>query len=52
LTAPFEIVSRHVRARRIPAPPLAQTLTNIPHRRLTGGLVVRSSGISGPSRFA
>jgi hypothetical protein len=52
LTAPFEIVPRHVRALRILAPPTAQTLTVIPHRRVTGGPVIRASRISGPSRFA
>jgi hypothetical protein len=52
LTAPFEIVPRHVKALRILAPPAPQTLTAIPDRRLTGGLIVRASRISGPSRFA
>jgi hypothetical protein len=51
LTAPFEIVPRHAKALRILAPPAPQTLTVIPDRRLTGGLVVRASRISGPSRF-
>ncbi|HET7063865.1 MAG TPA: hypothetical protein VFI49_06270 [Rudaea sp.] len=52
LTAPFEIVPRHAKALRNLAPPAAQILTVIPQRRLTGGLVVRASRISGPSRFA
>jgi hypothetical protein len=52
LTAPFEIVPRHVRALRILAPPAPQTVTVNPHRRLTGGLVIRASRISGPLRFA
>jgi len=44
--------SRHARALRLLAPPAAQTLSVIPDRRLTGGLVVRASRISGPTRLA
>jgi len=51
LTASYEIVPRHVKALRILAPP-PQTQTVIPDRRLTGGLVVRASRISGLPRFA
>jgi len=50
-TAPFEIVPRHARALRLLTPPAAQTLSVIPDRRLTGGLVVRASRISGPTRL-
>jgi hypothetical protein len=52
LAAPIEIVPRHVRATRIVTPPAPQTLTLIPDRRVTRGLVIRASRISGPSRFA
>jgi hypothetical protein len=51
LTAPFENVPRQLKALRDPASP-PQTLTVIPERRATGGLVVRASRISGPPRFA
>jgi len=50
-TAPFEIAPRHAGALRLLAPPPAQTLSVIPDRRLTGGLVVRASRISGPTRL-
>jgi hypothetical protein len=52
LTAPFGIVPRHVKALRHLIPPAPHTLTLIPDRRLTGGLIVRASRISAPSRFA
>jgi len=50
-TALFEIMQRHAKALRLLAPPAAQTLGVIPARRLTGGLVVRASRISGPTRL-
>jgi len=51
LTAPFEIVPRHRKALCIPAPPPLQIQTVVPDRRLTGGLIVRASRISGPPRL-
>jgi hypothetical protein len=52
LTAPFEIVPRHLKLLRIVAPQAPQIQTIVPDRRLTGGLIVRASRISGPPRLA
>jgi len=51
LTAPFEIVPRHRKTLRLVAPPALQIQTVVPDRRLTGGLIIRASRISGPPRL-